>query len=338
MTDRKGASVDAGTMNFVGARSSGPNVSFTSVRNAFLDLPIEHKRILRLSKTSFVELAGRLVVVGDEALQTANLLNKDARRPMAGGVISAGELDAQQIIALILKRVLGPPQNKGEKCCYSVPAASVDVQGSDVTYHSAILRKVIEELGYDPEPANEALAVVLSECLKENFSGIGISYGSGMTNVCLSYNAMSSFEFSLGRGGDWIDQLSAKAVGTTAARICSIKESASDLTKPQSREEEAVSFHVQSLIDYTIDKFVEAFSQKRSEIHIPGAIPIIVSGGTSKAGGFLDKFKERFEAKRGSFPLKVSEIRAAVDPMTAVAKGLLVLAQSDSEDDDIDLG
>lgn len=336
MTDRSGASVDAGTMNFVGARSSGSNVSFSSVRNAFLDLPLEHKRMLRLSKTSFVELAGRLVVVGDEALQTANLLNQDARRPMAGGVIAAGELDAQQIIALILKRVLGAPKAKGEKCCYSVPAASVDVQGSDVTYHSAVLRKVIEELGYDPEPVNEALAVVLSECPKENFSGIGISYGSGMTNVCLSFNAMSSFEFSLGRGGDWIDQLSAKAVGTTAARICSIKEAAADLTKPQSREEEAVAFHVQSLIDYTIDKFIEAFARKRADIHVPHPIPIVVSGGTSKAGGFLDKFRDRFEAKKSSFPIKVSEIRAASDPMTSVARGLLVLAQSD--DDDIDLG
>jgi hypothetical protein len=52
-----------------------------------------------------------------------------------------------------------------------------------------------------------------------------------------------------------------------------------------------------------------------------------VSGGTSLAGGFLDKFKERFELHRAKFPIQISEIRSAIDPMTAVATGLLMLSQ-----------
>lgn len=324
-----GVGLDCGTMNFVSARRSGKKVVTTRVRDAFIDLPPEHKRMLKLSNTAFAEVDGRLIVIGDDALNTANLLNREARRPLQGGLISAGELDAQSIIALMMKQILGEPRKPGEKCCYSIPAAAVDVAGSDVTYHSAILGKIIKELGYSAEPANEALAIVLSECMQENFCGLGISYGSGMTNVCLSFNAMPALEFSLGRGGDWIDNGAAKAVGSTKAKMCAIKESGIDITAPKDRNEEAIALFVQTLIDYTIDNIIEQFVRVKSELLVPKPIPIVVSGGTSLAGGFLDKFKERFEQRRDRFPVQVSEIRHAGDPMTAVATGLLVLSTMD---------
>lgn len=330
--DQIGIGADLGTMGIIGARRlDDGKIKTTRVRNAFIDLPPEHKRMLKLSNTSFVEIDKRLVVVGDEALETANLLNKDVRRPMAGGVISAGELDAQQIIALIMKKVLGDPLVPGERCCYSVPAAAVDVSGSDIAYHSMILGKILRELGYDPEPTNEALAIIFSECVKENFSGIAISFGSGMVNVCLAYNAMSALEFALGRSGDWVDAGAAKAVGTTAARICSIKESGVDITKPniESRESEAIALYLTNLIDYTITEIIRNFARKRGDIYISKPLPIIISGGTSLATGFVNKFRERFDVHRAKFPVQISEIRAAADPMNAVAQGLLLLSQSD---------
>lgn len=324
-----GVGLDCGTMNFVSARRSGKKVVTARVRDAFIDLPPEHKRMLKLSNTAFAEVDGKLIVVGDDALNTANLLNREARRPLQGGLISAGELDAQSIIALMMKKILDEPRKENEKCCYSVPAAAVDVSGSDITYHSAILGKILHELGYDAEPTNEALAIIFSECMAENFCGLGISYGSGMTNVCLSFNAMSALEFSLGRGGDWIDNGAAKAVGSTKAKMCAVKESGIDITKPKNREEEAITLFISTLIDYTIDNIIEQFVKVKSELLVPKPIPIVVSGGTSLAGGFLDKFKERFEQKRSRFPVQVSEVRPAGDPMTAVATGLLVLSQMD---------
>jgi len=322
-----GVGLDCGTMNFVSARKSGKKVTTARVRDAFIDLPPEHKRMLKLSNTAFAEIDGKLVVIGDDALNTANLLNREARRPLQGGLISAGELDAQTIISLMMKQILGDPRKPGEKCCYSVPSAAVDVGGSDVTYHSAILGKIVNELGYSAEPANEALAIVFSECTSENFCGLGISYGSGMTNVSLAFNAMSALEFSLGRGGDWIDNGAAKAVGSTKAKMCAVKESGIDITKPKDRSEEAISLFISTLIDYTIDNIIAQFVKVKSELLVPKPIPIIVSGGTSLAGGFLEKFQERFEQKRDRFPIQISEVRPAGDPMTAVATGLLVLSQ-----------
>lgn len=321
-----GTSVDVGTMNLVAARKTVKGVETVRIRDAFLDLEPSHKRMLKLSNTSFVDIGGRLFVIGDEALSCANLFNRDARRPMAGGILNPGETDAQQVISLMLKQILGEPLKEKEKCCYSVPAPALDVIGSDVTYHSAILNKILSELGYAGEPANEAQAIVFSECAAEQFSGIGVSYGSGMTNVCLSFNAMSALEFSVGKGGDWVDDGAAKALGSTRGRMCSLKESGVDIAKPSGREQEAISFYVKSLIDYSISGIIDHFHKVKREILVPKPIPIVVSGGTSLAGGFLDAFKERFEARRADFPVQVSEVRHARDPMTAVATGLLVLA------------
>lgn len=326
--DDPGAALDVGTMNFVAARRSGKAVKTSRVRDAFIDLPVESRRMLKLSNTSFVEMDGRLLVIGDEALDTANLFNREARRPMSGGVIAPGEIDAQKVIGLMVKRVLGDPRKPGEKCVYSVPAPAVDVAGSDVTYHSAIMKKILQELDYSAEPANEAQAIVYSECSAENFSGLGISYGSGMTNVCLAYNAMSALEFSVGRGGDWIDSGAARAMSTTAAKICAIKEGGIDVSKKgASLEAEAIALFVQTLIDYSIDTVIRQFSKAKKDLLVPKPVPIVVSGGTSLAPGFLEKFKERFEVHREKFPIQISEIRAARDPMTAVATGLLLLAQ-----------
>lgn len=319
-----GIGVDCGTMNFVAARRVNGNIEYKRIRDAFIDLPAEHKRMLKISNTSFMELDGKLLVLGDEAMATANLFNREARRPLSGGLISSSEFDAQQVIALLLKQISGDPQVPNEKCAFSVPAAAIDVVGSDVTYHGLILSKIFKELGYSPDPVNEALAIIFAECASSNFSGLGISYGSGMTNVCLSYNAMSALEFSLGRGGDWIDRGAAKAIGTTSAKICSIKESGIDIMNPRNREEEAISLYVSTLIDYTIDSITRQFVKVKGELLVPKPIPIVVSGGTSLAGGFLKKFQERFEIHRATFPVQISEVRAASDPLQAVAAGLLI--------------
>jgi hypothetical protein len=324
-----GVGLDCGTMNFVSARKAGDSIGTKRIRDAFLDLKPEHKRMLKLSKTSYVELDGNLLVIGDAALDCANLFNQEARRPMADGILNAGETDAQQVIGLMMKEVLGNPRAKGEKCCYSVPAVALDIKGSDVTYHRMILGKILSELGYTAESTNEALAIIFSECVEENFSGIGISFGSGMTNVCLAYNALSALEFSIGKAGDWIDEGAGKAVQVTKAKMCALKESGIDINNPGNREQEAIGFFIESLIDYALKGIIDHFHRVKKEILVPKPIPIVVSGGTSLAGGFIDKFKVRFSALEKNFPVPISDIRHAEDPMTAVATGLLMLSQMD---------
>lgn len=174
---------------------------------------------------------------------------------------------------------------------------------------------------------NEAMAIIYSQCAAENFSGLTISFGSGMANVALAYQTIKGMELALSRGGDWVDVHAAKAVGSTAARMCTIKERGVDLASPKTREEEAIALYIRALVKYVLDNIAVQFRKNQASINLPEAVPFVVSGGTTRAGGFMQLFTEEFEAvKRRGFPIEISEVRAAKDPMTAVAEGLLVLA------------
>ena len=326
-----GVGLDVGTMNVVSARKTASGVETRRVRDAFLELPVESKKMLKLANVSYVERAVELLILGDAAMDTANIFGREARRPLAAGLVSSSDVDAMEILGLLIKNVLGDPKAPNEHCYFSVPAAPMDKPGQDVIYHRGVLERIVRECGYTPTAGNEASAIIYAETAKENFSGIALSFGSGMTNCSLVMNTIEGLSFSVGRGGDWIDNGAAKSIGSTASRICAIKEKGITLGAPVGRDQEALEFYYKNLIEYAIDQIALQFQSIQGKFSLPKPVPIIVSGGTSKAGGFLELFKTVFEKKRKRFPIEVSEIRAATDPLNAVANGLLIQALQENE-------
>lgn len=331
--DALGVGLDVGTMNLVSARTENGKVVTRPMRDAFLDLEPEAKRSLKLSNVDYIEMDGQVVVIGDAALTMANLFKREARRPLSRGVISAGELDAQEILSILIGKVVGEPRTENEHCFYSVPAAPVDNPGQDIIYHTEVFRQILEDHGYTAHPTNEAMAIIFSQCAEEQFSGLAVSYGSGMCNIALSYQANAGMEFSLARGGDWIDQNSARAVGKTASQMCAIKEKGIDLMAPQGRDQQAIAMYIRNLISYSLKQIAAEFKKVANEVNLDAPIPFVVSGGTSKAGGFMDLFKQEFDKVKSKFPIQISEVRHAKDPLSAVAEGMLVLAQEEHDEE-----
>ena len=329
---KKGCGLDAGTMNLVAARQGAKGIETKRIRDAFLDLPPESKKMLKLSGVSYVEKEDELLILGDAALETANIFGREARRPLQAGLVAAGEMDALEVLGLLVRNVLGEPKEEGEVCYFSVPAAPIDQPDKDVIYHQGVFERIIEECGYTAYASNEAMGIIYSETSKDGFSGIAISFGSGMTNVALSVNTIEGLSFSVARGGDWIDHGAAKAVGSTQARICAIKEQGVDLMNPQGREQEAISFYYKNLIEYTLDMIAKRFRTIQGQFALPRPIPLIVSGGTSLAGGFMELFEKVFKKKKRKFPIEVSEIRCASDQLNAVSYGMLIQAMQEYED------
>jgi actin-like ATPase involved in cell morphogenesis len=328
-----GVGLDIGTMNIVAARQENGKGVTRLIRDAFLDLDMDAKRSLKLSNVDYIETDTHLVVVGNEALNMANLFKREARRPLSQGVISAGELDAQEILGILINRVVGDPQVEDEPVFYSVPAEPIDKPGQDIVYHTEIFRAILQEQGFVGHPTNEAMAIIYSQCAAENFSGLSVSYGAGMGNVALAYQATAGMEFAISRGGDWVDQHAANAVGKTASQMCSIKEQGVDLANPKGRDQQAIAMYIRNLVNYTLKNIAQEFKKVQNSINLPGAVPFIVSGGTTKAGGFMDIFTDELEkVRKKGFPIEISEVRHATDPLTAVAEGLLVLAMEEYEE------
>jgi hypothetical protein len=187
----------------------------------------------------------------------------------------------------------------------------------------------LKTLGYAPKPINEGHAIILSELAEEDFTGMGLSFGGGMVNVCLSFMSVPIFKFSVAKSGDWIDQQVAMAVDETASRISSIKESSLDLSKEGelSKIESALSIYYNHLIEYVIENIKQEFAKARRLPKIPNPISIILSGGTSLPKGFSGRFKQILD--RLKLPIPVGSVRMASQPLRSVAKGALIAASAD---------
>lgn len=331
-----GKGLDIGTCFLVSATQDSNNqIQFKTIRDAFLDMDNESqiKNLLKMSKVDFIEAGDKLYIIGDNAVTMANIFKKEARRPLSKGVIAPGELEAEKILLVLIETILGKARVQDEVCFYSVPGKPIN-SAMDIVYHEAMFSKLIGSLGFKAIALNEAAAIVYSNAAKEQFSALALSFGAGMVNVALLYQTMVGMSFSIENSGDWLDESAARATGSTAGRIQSIKEKGLNLLDPNDgdpktlREREALIIYYKSLILRVLDSIKNEFKKSQGNIALPTSIPIILSGGTSLPKGFKQLFEEGFNSVKETFPIPVSEVRCAVDQLNAVAQGLLVAAMN----------
>lgn len=323
--------LDCGTMHLVCARSDSDEVKVG--RNVFLPLDTDDVQISELSDINYVRNEdGELFIIGSDAFKYANIFGQTVSRPMEKGLISPKEISAIDVLTLMVKDLIGDVQNKVAYCSYSVPAEAID-EGRSITYHENVFARILKSLGVNYTSVNEAMAIIYSECAKENFSGIGISFGAGMANVAVAYKGIQALTFSTARAGDWIDNETAASLGMVANRVTNTKEKYMKLTgeveiknKKTKRVLEALFYYHKALIDYTVRKIIKEFDEK-VDLEVDEPIPIVISGGTSMPQGFVELFKDVISGY--DLPFDLSEIRRAKNPLTAVANGLLVRTMSD---------
>lgn len=324
--------LDVGTMNILSAEPEDDGTKFVQQRNSFVEIEYSDmaEQMLSRSQVLHIRKDDKVYVVGDDALNFANIFNKETRRPMEVGILSSDESSAIPMIKLITEQVTGDPSIPDEKLFFSSPADPID---SDVStlYHQKTLESMISDMGYDPEPINEGMAVIYSELAENNFTGLGVSFGAGMTNICLSYYAVPVMKFSVARGGDWVDQQAAQATGTPVDKITSIKEDdfTLDFTTDVGGVEGALSIYYENMLDYVINKIAEEVDEEDVEENLD--VPVVVTGGTSNPDGFEDLFDKHL--RDVSIPFSISDVQSPDDPLYSVARGALVAARSEEESD-----
>jgi len=321
-----GKGLDIGTANLAAAvQNADGGITVNVERNAFLDInaDVYSKNMLTKLKVPYVVHNGKLVVIGEAAFELANVFGKDTRRPMADGLISPNEADALPIMKLIISKILGEPRVPGEHCYFCVPAESIDVD-NNVVYHQGLFEGIVNKMGYTARAINEAHAVVFSELADKDFTGIGLSFGGGMANACISYKSIPCVSFSVARGGDWIDKNVAQVLGVKKSKATFIKERGVDIRDPKNREEEAVSIYYRNLISYVLQNMKTRFESGQNMPNFNEPVDVACAGGTSLVGGFIEVFRDEFA--KIDFPIPVGRIFRSEDALTSVARGCLVAA------------
>ena len=323
--------LDVGTSHIVAAQNKRNYVHSVQDLNAFFTVPNAKfaKDILSQKKIKFYEDASEYYIFGYSAQSFANMFNVNTRRPMKDGFLSPKEDVGLGVITAIVNSLVHEPKYPGEILCFSIPGEPFGGSGS-IVYHESVVKGFLEGLGYKAIPINEGMATVLSELGDEDYTGVGISMGGGMCNVCLSYLSFPVVTFSIQMAGDYIDEMVGKTVGEPAARIKAIKEEELDLSANSSdRVSKALHIFYDEIVLKLLDSLRRVIISTDKIPKISTPVPIVLSGGTAMPKGCKDKFESMLNEL--DMPIEFSEVRMADEPLNTTAKGALIMAMTEAE-------
>jgi hypothetical protein len=321
--------LDVGTSRIVTARRKDKDLQFAKQLNAFVTIPFSKltQGVLKKERIPHLIQDSDIVVYGDESERFANLFHKETRRPMLRGVLNKDETDGPALVRHIVALLTGEEVGEGKKLCFSIPAAPLGAN-EEVAEHETELKAMFGKLGYDARSISEGLAVIYGEMESSNYTGIGISFGGGLCNVCLAYLSVPVFSFSIAKGGDFIDSSVAELRGEPATRIRTIKEESFHFNGHFANKiYDSLAIYYEDMMQAVVAALKDTFASVQNMPKLNRPIPLVLSGGSAMAPGFRDRFEKIL--RDTELPVAISEVRLAPSPMHSTARGALVAALSD---------
>lgn len=336
--------LDIGTKNIVLAYTDAEGKK--KIRhevNGFIKIPKNDgftKNLLINSGVAYVERDNEFIALGQKAEELSYAFNKTLERPMIDGVISGKTEEAMQIMAIIIRAIIGKIDDKST-LYYCVPADAINAQ-TNVAFHEKVMKMMIDEFDggeISSYPINEARAIVISQI--EDKTGVGISMGAGMVNVCYCLYGIEIFSFSIVGSGDRIDIDSAVRFGydpknpdgsykETPTSICKRKEKMSLKECPTDMVGKTIWINYGIMIENVMKAIINEFKKHEEKARIDKPIPIIIAGGTSSPEGLTEYVQE--VVNKLEIPFEISEITRAEKPLYAVAEGCLIAASMHNEE------
>ncbi len=318
--------LDLGTSRIVVARCADGKYEYETQLNAFLTLPYSKLAASLLQRENvFHEVKGsEIVVFGNDAERFADIFHAETRRPMLNGLLNPHERHSLAVLRAIVQKLVGTAPSGGQKVFFSVPSPLAN-QKDGASYHEASVRQILSELGFEATPIEEGLAVVFGELGGSNYTGIAISCGSGLCNVCLAVLSVPVISFSLQKAGDFIDEQAAMVTGELALRMRVQKEQGFHLNGMSGdRVRNALTVYYGEMIQNLVETLKGEIASTQRLPRLDQSIPMVLSGGTVLPKGFLEHFQQTL--RNADFPLKLSEVRVSGDALNSTARGALMAA------------
>lgn len=326
---------DCGTYNLICCRrDQDGNFVHKKEVNAFLEFPLENRFVFNMMRNAGVPLVEREDVayaLGQAAVDMAYTMPQiELKRPMSNGCVNPKEVNAFQIMSIMMHSLLDSVQQNNEILYYSTPANAVNAE-TDADYHGKILEAIFK--AFDDEgkkvnanPINEGLALVYAELASKAYTGIGISFGAGMVNLCFAIYGAPVFSFSLINSGDWIDKMAAKATGETPTYINKRKANVDLAVEPQDLVDRAIQTQYRIMVEKTVKGIKDGLVDAGKKARTDKPIDVVIAGGTSSPHGFDKLFSQVL--REAKLPMEIGKIVKPNDPLYSVARGCLIAAEN----------
>ena len=332
---------DCGTYHIVCCKRTEENeLSYKKEVNAFLELPLQNRFVFNMMKNAGVPLiedseSNIGYALGEAAVNMAYTMTQiEHKRPMKDGCLNPKERNAQQIMNVMCHGLVGDIDEDNSILYYSVPANAINQQ-TDSEYHGKVLEAMFRSyrsdkgLRLDPRPINEALALVYAELGNKNWTGVGVSCGAGMINICYAIYGAPIFQFSLVNSGDWIDKMASKAIGEDTTTYVNREKLHADLLveNPDTLVQRAIKTQYEIMIQHTVSGIKKGVDEMGNKARSEAPIDIVIAGGTSMPKGFDVLFRKMLDQSKIT-SMKIGEVIRPADPLFSVARGCLIAAEN----------
>jgi hypothetical protein len=333
--------LDIGTKNIVLCwRDENDKIKTRYEVNGYIILPQYDaftEQLLIRNRVPYVKRGKELIAIGQKAENLAFSFNKTLRRPMAEGGVSKTDDDAQEIMAMIIKGIIGKLDSDAV-IYYCTTAKAINSENLNIDFHKKIVKLIIEGYGDSKIQANhinEARCLIINEPNE----AIGISWGAGTVTVHAGIFGVPIFEFSVVGAGDFVDVESAKRFGydplksgnesrETPTTICRRKEQL-DISKiPDDNVGQTIVLMYEILIENVVNGIIKGLNENKDKFRFDKPISIINAGGTSMPVGFINLLTKKLNEVKDQIPMLIGDIKLVPDPLFAVSHGCLAAAEA----------
>lgn len=265
-----------------------------------------HRRLLEHAGVRFAECGSDLVLLGETAMEWADMLNLPVVSLLPNGQVPLNDPVARQLLALMVDAVLPLAETAEQKCCFTVPG------GHDLTrafrhYDVRFFQQLVALRGYTPSPISSSRSIVLAEMEQASFSGIGVAVGA---NCC---------EFSVVHLGQELGFVSTSGIGDswTSVELGSLNSASSDESE-----------RLQAALLEVLTEAREALEQSGSILLLKQPVQVHCAGEFASLPGFLSFFTKAWQA--AGWPVAANRIECSSQPAQSVVRGCLIQATLDS--------
>lgn len=304
--------LDLGTTEFRSLRDSGGDLVARRCRASYLvvkDTP-GHRRLLEHAQARHGTCGDDLVVMGDDAIECAAMLDLPVNSLLSDGRLPKGDAVVRQIVALMVEAILPVNEPPGSVCCLTLPGGyglDGDTQSLDVRF----FKQLVSLRGYTPQLIAPGLATVLAELSCSSFSGLGISLGATNCEVgvihcgrelarCTVAGHLAEFAEEFPIGFEAIASGTGESVRSNWERHCL------------------------RLLTEILTEARESLQSEGSLRLMTQPISVACTGGMTLAAGFAPLFKQAWQ--QSNWPLRIAQIRIAENPRFTIARGGLIKA------------
>ena len=325
--------LDIGTRHLRSLRCEGGRLIGRKNHAVYVALPDQpnQRRMLEKASIGYATCSGGLLVIGQAALETADLLQVPCIPLLMNSQLPEADPVARQVLTSLIDCLLPPALEEGDRCWTVIPGAIDD----DLSAERRFFTQLIRLRGYQPRFFSPGLAVALAELESTGFCGVVCDFGAGVTRTTLAIRGRESISTCIRKGSNWIDERVAESEECilwdsdghrylNSVAISRWKQAnLVSVLKPVTEREQRLSLVCEELITETLRSLDRQLAGKSVVSTIPGPLPLICSGGLSRLSGFPELLHDM--TRKANLPIEISEVRRCSDADFTVCRGGLIL-------------